>query len=96
MKESSLLKDNIKMKKDQLTKWLVDYRETNYKNRPLTDNFWTIVYLGVQNGVDVKSTLGNDIWSYMVKSRPNPFEIYPSKRFKKLGTKPMLINLHLV
>jgi len=76
--ENSMLKDRINFNRDSITNWLFDFVNTNYKNRPLTDHFWTIVYVGIRYfDVDVRSILGEEIWNHMVELRPTSFEFRP-------------------
>jgi hypothetical protein len=75
--------------------WLVNFKETNYNNRPLTDQFWSIGQIGINLGIDVKSILGSDIMSYLKKTKPNPFEVNSILINEDEKSKKILIDFHL-
>jgi hypothetical protein len=93
---NTLLKDSPKVDKEGLTKWLYEFRQTHYKNRFLTDHFWSVCYLSKKLDIDVRSVLGDEIWGYMRLVKPNPFEFYLSKPFDRLGSKSIFVDFHLV
>lgn len=93
--DKSLLKSSSKVDFETIKTFLEDFRQTNYKNRPLTDHFWTVCVLGVEVGVNVRSVLGEEIWGYMKKVKPSPFEIHHHHVFENLKHKKVLIDFHL-
>lgn len=93
--DKSLFKSSTKVDFQTMYNWLFDFRQTNYKNRPLTHHFWTVCFLGVEVGVNVRSVLGEEIWGHMKKVKPSPFEIYHHHIFEDLKHKKILIDFHL-
>lgn len=69
--EISKLKDGPSLTVDGLKKWLVDFRDTNYPNRYITNEFWTVLKHTVQFGVNVTELLGNEILDHLRKIDKN-------------------------
>jgi hypothetical protein len=93
--DKSLLKSSGKVDSQTIYNWLFDFRQTNYKNRPLTDHFWTVCYLGIEVGVNVRLLLGEEIWGHMKNVKPLPFEILHHPIFEDLKNKKIVIDFHL-
>jgi hypothetical protein len=93
--DKSLLGSSSKVDFQTIKTWLEDFKQTNYNRRPLTDHFWTVCYLGVGVGVNVRSVLGEEIWGYMKSVNPSPFEINHHHIFEELKHKKILIDFHL-
>jgi hypothetical protein len=93
--DRSLLKSSTKIDFETIKNWLEDFKKTNYKNRKLTNHFWTVCFLGLEIGVNVRSVLGEEIWTYMKKVKPSPFEIYHHHIFENLKHKKIMIDFHL-
>lgn len=78
-----VLVDGPKLNVEKLTKWLTEFKETHYKNRFLTDHFWSICHISNKLKVDVRSILGEEIWKELRKDRPRPFNIEFNETFER-------------
>jgi hypothetical protein len=96
--EKGMLNDTVGLKVSTLRTWLEDFRRTHYKNRPLTDHFWNVIYFSQKLGVNVKGVLGQEIWNHLKEMKPGPFMVYLHPVFhdkdpKMNNYKPFLVEL---
>lgn len=93
--ETGILKNVTKINVENVTRWLNDYRDTNYKNRFLTEHFWSMCLFGIELKIDIKSILGEEIWYHMKKVEPKPFWMYYHPIFTNVKHKKILVKFHL-
>lgn len=81
---NSLIPDKVQNKPEPLRNWLLGFKQTHYNGREFTDHFFTICHMGIKNGLDIRSILGDKIIEDILRKKPTEFEFYYSKPFNEI------------
>jgi hypothetical protein len=70
---NTILRDKTPVSVEGLTKWLSEFKQTHYPNRPLTDQFWLVLKESVLVGVNVVELLGKEVSDSVRDYNPKRF-----------------------
>lgn len=76
----SILKDRVPLNVTGLTTWLEQFRQTHYRNRSITKQFWDVCFFSIMKNIDVRSILGEEILSELKTVNPKFFDSYLSRK----------------
>ena len=96
--KSGILNDTVTLNVVGLKNWLEVFRKTHYKNRPITDHFWNVVYFSKKLGVNVREVLGEEVWEELTNKFPNTIKVFvhpvfEDKDIKIDSSKPLVFDL---